>query len=333
MANTKRRRSLRPPGEELGPGQIRPASLGLSTAELEARLGLAAGSWKRRHLYALRTTTTAFKDIGLKIGDFLIVEPGPRESPGHLVLRRTPQGLRLRLLPRHEGAEQLTLNLGDNSRGLTSPTLTPHPKFFCRGNSAAHATDSAEPRSSEDRDSARFICKPGIGSETATIAAREPAWLGEHTVGTVIAAIRASASGALRPIALPALRVSGRRTVSTRPNTSSRPGNSRRRVSSPRRSLDPRSNPQVAQLKQRFETLEHMHSNWCGILAKCPQLKDLDPQRWRYWNKLEANLATLLECLRFARGTRLALALLAEAEPLVRAMKREMSFSPFCFPL
>ena len=82
-----------PPGPRLGPPSQLPSAHGL-----EVLLGLPAGAWTARRLYALTTRTPAYSALGVRCGDHLVVEPGQRERPGQLVATRGRSGLALRMI-------------------------------------------------------------------------------------------------------------------------------------------------------------------------------------------------------------------------------------------
>lgn len=62
---------------------------GLSARRCERWLDLPPGAWQRRRLFALRLTGGNMPSLGLREGDFLIVEPGAKEQPGTIVVTRS----------------------------------------------------------------------------------------------------------------------------------------------------------------------------------------------------------------------------------------------------
>ncbi|HEY2772936.1 MAG TPA: S24 family peptidase [Candidatus Binatia bacterium] len=82
---------------------------GLSARRVERWLDLPLGAWQKRRLYALKLRGDSFAYLGLRPGDYVIVEPGSSEQPGRIVVTRGPQGLALRRIaqPHHGGDRHL----------------------------------------------------------------------------------------------------------------------------------------------------------------------------------------------------------------------------------
>jgi hypothetical protein len=72
---------------------------GLSARRVERWLDLPPGAWHRRRLFALHLRGSSFGYLGLRQGDYLIVEPGAREQPGSIVVTRSSSGTSLRRIP------------------------------------------------------------------------------------------------------------------------------------------------------------------------------------------------------------------------------------------
>ena len=83
----------------------------LSAALAERELGLPAGAWKRRRLFALRVLTGDLAGCGFARGDFLIIEPGAASVPPHassiseVLDERNCQGCRAGTLRRLRGVD------------------------------------------------------------------------------------------------------------------------------------------------------------------------------------------------------------------------------------
>lgn len=63
---------------------------------------LPLGAWKGRRLFALRAASDQFRSLGIRSGDFIVVEPGPKERHSQIVLARSDQGMNLRRIDHHE---------------------------------------------------------------------------------------------------------------------------------------------------------------------------------------------------------------------------------------
>jgi hypothetical protein len=87
-----------------GPDLVDPPR-GLSPRRLEEMFGLPLGSWQSRHLFALRASSDRFAELGIKNGDYLIIEPGGFEREGQVVLSRSSKGTSLRRIPRPMGPD------------------------------------------------------------------------------------------------------------------------------------------------------------------------------------------------------------------------------------
>ncbi len=231
-------------------GLARPTA-DLAADRVEQCLSLPAGAWARRRLYALRATNGAFASLGVRLDDFLIVEPGPRETPGHLVVTRSLKGIGLQRVPQTHAA-----------RGRTAT--------ISFGSLASGA---------------------GVGRNG-------PA---ERTVGTVIGVVRVTANGVPRAVS-----IAPSRFVAAK-------------GSAPRSATDP-LDPRALEAAQR--AMDRTLGSWRRWLSRHRELAGLDSNRWREWKRLDAHLATLVECLELSHGPRLAKALIDEARPVMREMHR-----------
>lgn len=89
---------------------------------VERELGLPAGAWNRRRLFALRVLTSDFAECGFSKGDFLIIEPGAAAVPGRLVVVRAEDALELHRVTRDRRGDIET----------TDPDGLPFPKHIRR---------------------------------------------------------------------------------------------------------------------------------------------------------------------------------------------------------
>jgi len=79
--------------------QLAPTPVALSARRAERWLDLPPGAWQKRRLFALRVAADRFESLGVRSGDFVIVEPGARERPGQLVVTRQTGTLSIKRLP------------------------------------------------------------------------------------------------------------------------------------------------------------------------------------------------------------------------------------------
>jgi hypothetical protein len=103
------------------PAQFRKVAA-LSATLAERELGLPAGAWNRRRLFALRVLTSDFAECGFSKGDFLIIEPGAAAVPGRLVVVRAEDALELHRVTRDRRGDIET----------TAPNGLPFPKHIRR---------------------------------------------------------------------------------------------------------------------------------------------------------------------------------------------------------
>ncbi|MFT4570960.1 MAG: hypothetical protein ACI8TX_001647 [Hyphomicrobiaceae bacterium] len=71
----------------------------LSARRFEEMFGLTLGAWKGRRLFVVRASNDRFAPMGIRGGDYLVIEPGACEREGQIVLRRTTDGLSLSRVP------------------------------------------------------------------------------------------------------------------------------------------------------------------------------------------------------------------------------------------
>lgn len=97
-------------------------AVGLSARRAERWLSLPLGAWHKRRLYALRVGGATFESLGIRLGDFLIVEPGVRERPGQTVVTKKRAALSLKRIPPLRPVPRLpnVLELPLGSRGTHS---------------------------------------------------------------------------------------------------------------------------------------------------------------------------------------------------------------------
>lgn len=102
---------------------LAPTPVGLSARRAERWLGLPAGAWQKRRLYALKVRRETFETLGIRIGDFLIVEPGARERPGQMVVTKGRTSLSIRRIPLPTPSTQIpsVLELPLRHRAAESP--------------------------------------------------------------------------------------------------------------------------------------------------------------------------------------------------------------------
>jgi hypothetical protein len=130
---------------------------------------------------------------------------------------------------------------------------------------------------------------------------------GEHVVGTVIGLLRSTGTGALRPV----------------PLTSSRPAHRRRPPSKAPETRFPLStpNPEVP-----LEELREVESEWHRWVAAADSIDGVrvPPAQRERWDRLDASLLTLCDCLARTHVPELRRALLDEAQALVKTIRGEM---------
>ncbi len=80
---------------------------------VEQALGLPSGAWQRRRLFALKTRSRAFEEIGIQKGDALIVEPGERLRPAQLVVVKEAGRISVRLCGSLGGKGRVPLGQAD----------------------------------------------------------------------------------------------------------------------------------------------------------------------------------------------------------------------------
>ena len=131
---------------------------------------------------------------------------------------------------------------------------------------------------------------------------------GERVVGTVIGSLRPTGTGALRPIPL----------SPSRPNPKHRPPVPP--AATPARALTP---PDRVSIDQLIET-QALWRNWVSAIkgSSPPHAGPADRERWE---RLDASLATLCDCLSRAHSPSLRTALAEEAGAIVATIRSEMS--------
>jgi len=228
---------------------LAPAPDGLSARRVERWLDLPPGAWQRRRLYALRLKGCAFTALGLRPGDFLIVEPGGREQPGKLVVTRGTDGPSLKRVALPAASSRM-------------PTVLELPL--------------------RERTSRSYV------------------------VGAVLGVLRPTGTGALRP-------VGQRRPRSDRKNAG----------------LQSIAKPAPdATVEESFSLnyLLQMQAEWREWLRVARQLRcgfASAPNSDR-WERLDASLATLCDCLVRTHSPALRTALAAEAQAVATAIRDEM---------
>ncbi len=102
---------------------LAPTPVGLSARRAERWLCLPPGAWQKRRLYALKVGGETFESLGIRIGDFLIVEPGARERPGQTVVTKNSSILSIRRIPLPSPSNQIpsVLELPLRQRTAKSP--------------------------------------------------------------------------------------------------------------------------------------------------------------------------------------------------------------------
>lgn len=131
---------------------------------------------------------------------------------------------------------------------------------------------------------------------------------GEHVVGTVIGLLRSTGTGALRPV----------------PLASSRPAPKRR---TPSREMETAPVPSTPAPEVPLEQLRKVEGEWHRWVASATSIRGERPtqsQRER-WDRLDASLLTLCDCLARTHVPELRRALLGEAQSLVKAIREEMA--------
>jgi hypothetical protein len=233
---------------------LAPAPAGLSVRRVERWLDLPTGAWHRRRLFALRVNGRLYEHLGFRDGDLAIVEPGPCDKPGRLVVTRGTHG---------------TSICRTAARPAERPTTTAVLELPLR----------------EKRQTTR-----------------------EHVVGVVIGILRATGTGALRPVSLPA----------AHPAKQKRGG--RRASAAPSR----RSGDQ-AELQSTIE-MEQLRRQWRDWRAR-PGAHDSSAgaaARRERWKRLEASLSTLCDCLAHTSSPGLRQALAEQVRSVAGVMRREM---------
>lgn len=127
----------------------------------------------------------------------------------------------------------------------------------------------------------------------------------ERVVGTVIGALRSTGTGALRPVPLGGSKQGRRRKAST-PTVVALPS---------RKDSGPVS----------FDYLSDIHGQWRRWIATARGAADgPTPAQVERWDRLEASLSTLCDCLQKTHSPGLRDALSAEASAVVSAIRHEM---------
>jgi hypothetical protein len=142
---------------------------------------------------------------------------------------------------------------------------------------------------------------------------------GARVIGTVIGVLRSTGTGALRPVA----------AGGTRPASRRRQGAAR--VSEARAAGSARSRPDaICESRNRpgpvsQDYLEEVQSSWLRWISagreKEPSVRAAQLERWE---RLEASLSTLCDCLRRTHSSSLRAALQAEATAVVSSIHAEM---------
>ncbi|HXC50733.1 MAG TPA: S24 family peptidase [Candidatus Limnocylindrales bacterium] len=127
--------------------------------------------------------------------------------------------------------------------------------------------------------------------------------ISEHIVGSVIGRLRATGTGALRPVAL----------YSARPKKRGEP-----RDATPDRSAAPTN----ADLSP--DTLGRLHDQWQKWLRTRRESGESMAEELERWDRLDGSLAALCECLARTHNTELRAALLDEAATLTATAVGEM---------
>lgn len=128
----------------------------------------------------------------------------------------------------------------------------------------------------------------------------------ERVVGTVIGALRSTGTGALKPIPLGSPK-QVRRTKASTTTVVALP--SRRRESGP----------------VSFDYLSEIQAKWRGWISRARETSAVPtPGQVERWDRLEASLSTLCDCLQRTHSPGLRDALSAEASAVVSAIRHEM---------
>jgi hypothetical protein len=139
----------------------------------------------------------------------------------------------------------------------------------------------------------------------------------ERVIGTVIGVLRSTGTGALRPVAASGTRLSARRT-----HRASRSGDVRTTLPTLRSVPAEASHPATP---ISDEHLAEVHATWQGWVAERRQGEaPTTPAQLERWERLEASLSTLCDCLRKTHSPSLRAALSAEASAVVSAIHSEL---------
>lgn len=128
----------------------------------------------------------------------------------------------------------------------------------------------------------------------------------ERVVGTVIGLLRPTGTGALRPAALPASRTGTRRPPA------------RSVVAGPVRGSGAQDEP--VSLDRLLQT-QSLWRKWLAMVRECERGT---PEGLEKWERLDASLAALCDCLSRTHSPGLRTALAVEAEAVVSAIRSEM---------
>lgn len=132
---------------------------------------------------------------------------------------------------------------------------------------------------------------------------------GEHVVGTVVGLLRPTGTGALRPVAMASAKAPARRRRPVSEPVAHLPSVRARLAAAPSaRERDPR------------EVLSDWR-RWCSRGKASGEVAAADLERWE---RLEARLSVLCDCLSRTHGRELRAALLAQAESTIATIHREM---------
>jgi hypothetical protein len=133
----------------------------LSATLAERELGLPAGAWNRRRLFALRVLTNDFAECGFSKGDFLIIEPGAASVPGRLVVVRAEDALELHRVTRDRRGDIET----------TDPDGLPFPKHIRRSRIVGTVIGSLEKLPTPKTDGRRLPrANRAASEESVTVA-------------------------------------------------------------------------------------------------------------------------------------------------------------------
>ena len=132
---------------------------------------------------------------------------------------------------------------------------------------------------------------------------------GERVVGTVIGHLRATGTGALRPVPLSSPRTRAKRTL--------KPATGERTTPLPIvASTEPFSLDHLLGTQKQWR-------DWLAV-AKDSSSRRSTPAELERWERLDASLATLCDCLVRTHSPSLRAALAAEAGAVVSAIRSEM---------